>query len=82
MASVAVILAGGFTVGPVWRPYRKGGRQVIRKALLFMIPLAAAWLIASQRQDIVRYLKIRQMSLGGGHPENVPPGGSQRYPKP
>jgi hypothetical protein len=55
---------------------------VIRKALLLLIPLAAAGIAASQWQDITRYLKIRQMSQGNGHPENVPAGGSQAYPQP
>lgn len=55
---------------------------MIRKALLLMIPLGAAWLAASQRQDVIRYLKIKRMSAGSGHPENVPAGGSQGYPKP
>ena len=55
---------------------------MIRKALLLLIPLAAAGIAASQWQDITRYLKIKQMSLGNGHPENVPAGGSQAYPKP
>jgi hypothetical protein len=55
---------------------------VIRKAALLMIPLAAAGLAASQWRDITRYLKIKQMSMGTGHPENVPAGGSQAYPKP
>jgi hypothetical protein len=55
---------------------------MVRKALLLLIPLAAASVAASQWQDITRYLKIRQMSQGNGHPENVPAGGSQAYPKP
>jgi hypothetical protein len=55
---------------------------MIRKALLFMIPLAAAGLVASQRQEITRYLKIKQMSAGAGHPENVPVSGSHAYPQP
>ena len=71
-----------------FRPGQRGGpqpgeaSQVIRKALLLLIPLAAAGIAASQWQDITRYLKIKQMSLGNGHPENVPAGGSQAYPKP
>jgi hypothetical protein len=55
---------------------------VIRKVLLFVIPLAAAGLAASQRQEIVRYLKVKQMSSGTGHPENVPVSGSHAYPDP
>jgi hypothetical protein len=42
---------------------------VIRKLLLFVIPLAGALLVASQWQDIARYLKIKQMSAGAGHPD-------------
>jgi hypothetical protein len=55
---------------------------MIRKVLLFVIPLAVAGLAASQRQEIVRYLKVRQMSWGTGHPENVPVSGSHAYPDP
>jgi hypothetical protein len=55
---------------------------MIRKALVIMIPLGVAWLVAAQWQDIIRYLKIKQMSAGSGHPENVPAGGSQAYPHP
>ena len=29
-------------------------------------------MLYTQRQDIVRYLKIKQMSMGDGHPENIP----------
>jgi hypothetical protein len=35
----------------------------------------------TQRQDIVRYLKIKQMSMGDDHPENIPAAGSQSYRK-
>jgi hypothetical protein len=42
--------------------------------------LGAAAIIGLQRHDLIRYLKIKQMSLGTGHPENVPAGGSHRYP--
>jgi hypothetical protein len=40
-----------------------------------------AALIATQRQDIVRYLRIRQMSAGQGHPEYVPVEGRAAYPQ-
>jgi hypothetical protein len=43
---------------------------------------AAALIAKSQRQDATRYLKIKQMSMGDGHPENVPAGGSHSYPSP
>jgi hypothetical protein len=54
---------------------------MIRKALLLTIPLTVARLVAGQRQDIVRYVKIRQMSSGTGHPENVPTSGTVAYPQ-
>lgn len=70
-----------------WKGSELGGRtgrrqEMIRNVLLFMIPLAVAGLIASQRQEITRYLKLKQMSSGTGHPENVPAGGSHAYPDP
>lgn len=54
---------------------------MIRKATLWLAPALAGALIASQWQDLVRYLKIKQMSTGQGHPENVPAGGSTAYPQ-
>ena len=53
---------------------------MIRKMLPFALPVAVAFVIAGQRRDIARYIKIRQMSTGQGHPENVPAGGSLAYP--
>ena len=38
-------------------------------------------LVASQWQDIRRYLKIKQISQGHGHPENVPVEGRRAYPQ-
>ena len=56
---------------------------MIRMKLLSSAAVAAVgWLAWSQRQDIVRYLKIKQMSEGGGRPGNVPAGGSHAYPAP
>jgi hypothetical protein len=43
---------------------------------------AAVLIGRSQRKDIARYLKIKNMSTGSGHPENVPAGGSHSYPSP
>jgi hypothetical protein len=40
----------------------------------------AALIVRNQRRDATRYLKIKQMSMGNGHPENVPAGGSRQYP--
>jgi len=54
---------------------------MIRKALLLLIPAALGLLIISQWPDISRYLKIRQLSQGHGHPRNVPVGGTRAYPQ-
>jgi hypothetical protein len=53
---------------------------VIRKAVLWLVPLLAGAAIASQWQDIIRYAKIKQMSLGQGHPQYVPVEGTTAYP--
>jgi hypothetical protein len=71
----------------VFRAFQPGfyreEHPIVRKTLLLGGLLgAAALLVRSQQQDIKRYVKIKQMSLGGGHPENVPAGGSHSYPNP
>jgi hypothetical protein len=53
----------------------------MRKFLIAAVVMAAV-LAGLQRHDLIRYLKIKQMSLGTGHPENVPAGGSHSYPSP
>ncbi len=55
---------------------------MMRKVVLLGGIAAAALAVASQWPDISRYLKIRQMSSGQGHPENVPAGGSHQYRTP
>jgi hypothetical protein len=40
-----------------------------------------ALLAASQWPDIRRYFKIKQLSLGRGHPANVPARGRAAYPQ-
>jgi hypothetical protein len=52
-----------------------------RKVFLFPAVVALGGLIATQWQDAVRYLKIKQMSYGNGHPENVPARGRAAYPQ-
>ncbi|HEY1915471.1 MAG TPA: hypothetical protein VGH27_07840 [Streptosporangiaceae bacterium] len=42
----------------------------LREALLRLLPA-----------DIRRYVKIKQLSQGTGHPENVPVTGKSAYPK-
>jgi hypothetical protein len=50
-----------------------------RKAL-FLLPVSVAVLAASQWREISRYVKLRQMSSGSGHPEHVPVEGQHSYP--
>ena len=54
---------------------------MVRKSLQVLVPIALGLLIASQWQDIRRYLKISQLSQGQGHPENVPAEGRKAYPQ-
>jgi hypothetical protein len=54
----------------------------MRKMLLLGGLVAVALIARSQQKDVSRYMKIKQMSMGGGHPENVPAGGSHSYPTP
>jgi hypothetical protein len=53
----------------------------MKKALLLLIPAGVAALIARQWQDISRFIKIKQISSGQGHPENVPAHGRISYPQ-
>ena len=54
---------------------------MIRKAVLWAVPVLLGVLIASQWQDIIRYVKIKQMSLGQGRPQVVPAAGRTVYPQ-
>jgi hypothetical protein len=54
---------------------------MIRKLLKISIPAAADILVARQWPEIRRFVKLRQMSEGQGHPEHVPMQGTQAYPK-
>jgi hypothetical protein len=49
------------------------------KAAALAAGVLAAVLIAGQWPDISRYIKIKQMSYGNGHPENVPARGRTSY---
>ena len=51
----------------------------MRKALWLVIPVALGAAIAGGWQDIIRFAKIRQISLGSGHPEVVPAEGKHAY---
>jgi hypothetical protein len=52
---------------------------MMRKLLIGGLAAAAGLAIAVQRHDIVRYLRIKRMSLGEGHPELVPASGAASY---
>ncbi|HUD39268.1 MAG TPA: hypothetical protein VMR14_20390 [Streptosporangiaceae bacterium] len=52
---------------------------MIRKAIGFTV-FAAGLAVAANWTDIQRYLKIKQMSGHGMHPENVPVEGHTAYP--
>jgi hypothetical protein len=49
------------------------------KVLRLLLPVSVAVLIAVQWRDMMRYLRIKQMSFGDGHPEVVPVEGDHRY---
>jgi hypothetical protein len=49
--------------------------------MVLLVPVALGALAATQYKDAVRYVKIKQMSMGGGHPENVPVEGTTAYPQ-
>ena len=52
---------------------------MIRKTLGWLGPALLIALVITQWTDIIRYLKIKQMSAGSGHPENVPAAGRTSY---
>ena len=54
---------------------------MVGKTLRVLVPAAMTLLVASQWADIRRYLKIKQMSVQQGHPENVPAQGRTAYPQ-
>jgi hypothetical protein len=55
--------------------------SAVRKVLLIAALVGAGFIVAG-RDDIVRFLKIKQISLGQGRPRTVPAGGPHRYPAP
>jgi hypothetical protein len=53
----------------------------MRTTMAVAVAAVIAAVLASQRQDIARYIRIRQMSAGPvGHPEFVPAEGRKAYP--
>jgi hypothetical protein len=45
---------------------------MVGKGLRFLVLTALAVHVARQWPDVVRYLKIKQLSVGRGHPEERP----------
>jgi hypothetical protein len=56
-------------------------KRMAYKVLRWLLPAGVAVLAATQWRDMVRYLKIEQMSLGAGHPQAVPAVGRHAYPE-
>jgi hypothetical protein len=54
---------------------------MIRKALPILVSAGVTLLLVSQWSDIRRYLRIKQLSTGRGHPQNVPAEGRKSYPQ-
>jgi hypothetical protein len=54
---------------------------VIRKMILFAGSAAVGALVALNWQDIQRYVKMKEISFGKGHPEVVPVEGKTSYPQ-
>ena len=53
--------------------------NTMRKALWLVVPVALGAAIAGGWRDIIRFAKIKQISLGSGHPEVVPAEGKHSY---
>jgi hypothetical protein len=49
--------------------------------LFTVVAGAVAVGIIAFRQDIIRYIRIKQISAGQGHPEIVPAEGRKAYPQ-
>lgn len=54
---------------------------MIRKTLPVLVSAGVILLLANQWSDIKRYARIKQLSMGQGHPENVPAEGRKVYPQ-
>ena len=52
---------------------------MIRKVLWLSVPATVAGAIVAGWPDIIRFAKIKQISLGSGHPEAVPAEGRDSY---
>jgi len=54
---------------------------MVRKALRVLVPASLTLLVAGGWNDIVRFLKIKRLDMGRGHPEVVPAEGRRAYPQ-
>jgi hypothetical protein len=51
------------------------------KALRVLVPVGLALLVVAGWNDIIRFVKIKRLDLGSGHPEAVPAEGRKTYPQ-
>jgi hypothetical protein len=54
---------------------------MLRTGLTVAVLAGLVAALAGQRKDIERYIKIKRLSTGDGHPELVPAGGNVAYPQ-
>ena len=59
---------------------RKALPILLSAGVTLFVSAGVTLLVASQWSDIKRYLRIKQPSAGGGHPENVAAEGRKVYP--
>jgi hypothetical protein len=52
-----------------------------RRILRVLVPAALTLLVAGGWTDMVRFLKIKRLDMGHGHPELVPAEGRRAYPQ-
>jgi hypothetical protein len=57
------------------------GTGMGRKILGAMVPVVLTLLVASTWDDLIRFVKIKRMDAGRGHPEFVPAEGRKAYPQ-
>jgi hypothetical protein len=54
---------------------------MVGKAIMVVVAAIIVAAVAGQRKDIARYIKIKRLSAGDGHPELVPAHGRTAYPR-
>jgi hypothetical protein len=49
--------------------------------LWLSVPAVLGAVVASNWQDVIRYIRMKEISMGKGHPEVVPAEGRKGYPQ-